>query len=615
MRLGICLLVISCSASTTLGFSSEKTQNTELTLKQMSVVEHLGKKLSLLTEGQIRQVAQHLSKHNKEHGEKLNSLCSAVMDLGEEHRTEVGVRQLQLAGAKGTAGGMVNGMYQRTNEIMNGAPTYKRKDGKKWIARGTNNQWFVQDTNSKGLDGGWAYTKDKNPTPESTWRVWTGNEWETQMLDAKMPAGDVKSSNAKAERQEIQIEQLKAKTDAAVKVASLMKQSHLHVPSAISKDAQNTKETKATNSGAKAVAPASPAVVRKAAAPAAPAAVKAQPSARAAAAVPAAAVVPAAAAVVHKAATPTAAVVHKVTPASAAAVVTKTATPASPAVVHKAASPAAPVAVKAQPSAQAAAAVPAASAVSAASAVLHKAATPTAAVVHKAVTPASAAAVVTKTATPASPAVVHKAVTPASAAAVVTKTATPASPAVVHKAAAPAAPVAVKAQPSARAAAAVSAAAVVPAAAAVVHKAATPTAAVVHKAVTPASAAAMVTKTAATAAAARSSAANGKAMPGKENEMKALTPTQADKAERKPTQAAVKATPADSKNNPSSLVLDLGDLDLGESNPASPNQKKEKKVGLSAADKAAVLAKVKRELAASELLYGDANDSITDLSA
>jgi len=445
MRLGICLLVISCSASTTLGFSSEKTQNTELTLKQMSVVEHLGKKLSLLTEGQIRQVAQHLSKHNKEHGEKLNSLCSAVMDLGEEHRTEVGVRQLQLAGAKGTAGGMVNGMYQRTNEIMNGAPTYKRKDGKKWIARGTNNQWFVQDTNSKGLDGGWAYTKDKNPTPESTWRVWTGNEWETQMLDAKMPAGDVKSSNAKAERQEIQIEQLKAKTDAAVKVASLMKQSHLHVPSAISKDAQNTKETKATNSGAKAVAPASPAVVRKAAAPAAPAAVKAQPSARAAAAVPAAAVVPAAAAVVHKAATPTAAVVHK--------------------------------------------------------------------------------------------------------------------------------------------------------------------------AVTPASAAAMVTKTAATAAAARSSAANGKAMPGKENEMKALTPTQADKAERKPTQAAVKATPADSKNNPSSLVLDLGDLDLGESNPASPNQKKEKKVGLSAADKAAVLAKVKRELAASELLYGDANDSITDLSA
>lgn len=152
---------------------------------------------------------------------------------------------VELSGARGGTGRVIDGEYTETSEILNGYPTYKNADGSRWLVRSksdgtTPGRWYVQDTGSKGLNGGWAYTEAESPNPKSPWRVWTGAEWESQSLQT---AGYLLPSK------KVDVKKMKkdAEKTAAGEVADIIKKGHLHVPKAIQKAATKMSSTNAAD--------------------------------------------------------------------------------------------------------------------------------------------------------------------------------------------------------------------------------------------------------------------------------------------------------------------------------------------------------------------------------
>jgi len=196
------------------------------------VVKHL----KTLDADQIRRIASHMADHDG--AEQLTSICSAFTtqrELGEAKKSEKLQPEISLSGAIGNSKGLINGQYSKTDEKINGSPAYKRSDGKMWLVKSTNGDWYVQDTHSKGLPGGWAYTSDANPVSKSSWRVWTGNAWQTEMLEAKGGATPKKKSKAQTKKAEVKQADAHAKDE----VAALFKQNKISLPKALQTDAQN----------------------------------------------------------------------------------------------------------------------------------------------------------------------------------------------------------------------------------------------------------------------------------------------------------------------------------------------------------------------------------------
>ena len=90
-----------------------------------------------------------------------------------------------IAGATGPNAASVNGIFDPTAEMINGACVFKKRGEDFILQYGTNKKWTVTLLGDKGKDSGWATLAAADPSkpPEqatATWRVAINNAWDDQ---------------------------------------------------------------------------------------------------------------------------------------------------------------------------------------------------------------------------------------------------------------------------------------------------------------------------------------------------------------------------------------------------------------------------------------------------
>ncbi len=95
---------------------------------------------------------------------------------------------MSVEGATGSSADLINGIYELTEEMCDGLPTYKRIGSRNemWMEFNSSlSKWMVRQAASRGSNKAYAYCPTRgtclpHECPIGTWQIWSNNVFECQ---------------------------------------------------------------------------------------------------------------------------------------------------------------------------------------------------------------------------------------------------------------------------------------------------------------------------------------------------------------------------------------------------------------------------------------------------